>query len=502
MDIDTLVKDLMKAERMPLDKLVQKKQILEWQRDDYRSMNTLLKELDTFTFDGVLRQATFTKKHMTSSNESDVSVKNINSTSNMDTTIKVEQLAKAAYINSSTSIKNSTGTFDPNGKLVDQRANLATDYTSNTFSIQSVQSDGSMGEAVSFTIDPAVDSLNSIISKINQSSAGVNAFFDSQTGKVSLTAKNSGDAKSGTTDLPEIVLSGDFLTGSLNLAADNQLAGANGQVGQDAKVTINGLSTTRSSNTFQINGFEYTLKAASNTDIMISSSTDVNGIFDSIKGFVDKYNEIIGKINAKTSEERYRTYKPLTSEQKESMEDREIELWEERAKSGMLRGDTTLSSGLNKLRMDLYGSVNTGSTFNQLAEIGIKTSPNYLDKGKLIIDEAKLRDAISKDPNAVYNLFSNDGPTQEDKGVARRLRATISTTIKNIEQKAGNSLRTNSQFSIGKLIMSTDSSINAFEDRLIKIEDRYWRQFTAMEKAIQRSNEQSAFLMNSFTGGM
>ena len=42
MDIDSIVADLMKAERMPLDKLKQKKQVLEWQRDDYRSMNTLL----------------------------------------------------------------------------------------------------------------------------------------------------------------------------------------------------------------------------------------------------------------------------------------------------------------------------------------------------------------------------------------------------------------------------------------------------------------------------
>src|SRR3954453_16997638 len=42
MDIDSIVKNLMTAERMPLDKLKQKKQVLEWQRDDYRSMNTLL----------------------------------------------------------------------------------------------------------------------------------------------------------------------------------------------------------------------------------------------------------------------------------------------------------------------------------------------------------------------------------------------------------------------------------------------------------------------------
>ena len=42
MDIDTIVSDLMKAERIPLDKLNQNKQTLEWQRDDYRAMNTLL----------------------------------------------------------------------------------------------------------------------------------------------------------------------------------------------------------------------------------------------------------------------------------------------------------------------------------------------------------------------------------------------------------------------------------------------------------------------------
>ncbi len=42
MDIDQMVKDLMKAEKMPLDKMKQSKQVLEWQRDDYRSMNTLL----------------------------------------------------------------------------------------------------------------------------------------------------------------------------------------------------------------------------------------------------------------------------------------------------------------------------------------------------------------------------------------------------------------------------------------------------------------------------
>ena len=44
MDIDGIVSKLMTAERMPLDKIEQRKIYTEWQRDDYRTMNTAIKE--------------------------------------------------------------------------------------------------------------------------------------------------------------------------------------------------------------------------------------------------------------------------------------------------------------------------------------------------------------------------------------------------------------------------------------------------------------------------
>jgi flagellar hook-associated protein 2 len=62
MDIDQIVKDLMKVERMPLDKLKLKKQLLEWQRDDYRSMNTLLQDLDSYIFNNLSLQSSMLKK--------------------------------------------------------------------------------------------------------------------------------------------------------------------------------------------------------------------------------------------------------------------------------------------------------------------------------------------------------------------------------------------------------------------------------------------------------
>jgi flagellar hook-associated protein 2 len=512
MDIDTLVGDLMKAERLPLNKMFQKKQTLEWQRDDYRSMNTLLKELDTHIFDGVFRQATFSKKTVTSSNEAIVTAKNINSTSNLNTSITVEQLAKAAHLNGSADIRSNTS-FDPNAKLADQitAGNIPT-FPTSSFTVQSIKADGTLGDAVSFTVDPSVDSLNSLLERINSDAkAGVTAFFDNHTGKISFTAKNSGDVV-GDAEIKIKDTSGTFtneilkFTPNLDSNGDAVDDTASSTNGMNAIFTINGLRTERSTNTFTINGFEYTLKATTNTAVTITSTTDTDGIFDSVKSFVDKYNEIIGKINGEITETRYRDYQPLTDEEKEGMEDRQIELWEERARSGMLRNDSILSSALNSFRSDLYSRVGNDTdgvdnNFDQLSEIGITTSSNYLEKGKLVINDTKLREAISKDPNAVYKLFTNDSTAYESKGLARRLRDSISSTISKIEERAGNSLKTNSQFTLGRQLTSLDSSMDSFQDRLTQVEDRYWRQFTAMEKAIQRSNEQSMFLMNSF-GGM
>ncbi|OEF99518.1 hypothetical protein BHF71_08735 [Vulcanibacillus modesticaldus] len=513
LDIDSIVNDLMKAERIPLDKMKQDKQILEWQRDDYREMNSLLNELDEFIFDGIYMQGSFTKKIITSSNENAVSAKNINSISDVYASIRVDQLAEAAYINSAADIRANTA-FDPNGNLVDEAANLVdfnTSYTS--FTIQAIQADGTLGSAISFTIDPNTESLNDVINKINNSNAGVNIFYDQQTGRISMTAKNTGDVSGQ----PEIIITGDFLTKTLGLASDNVVAGANGNLGKNAKFNINGIDTERPSNTFIINGFEYTLKQVTDDGdsitepgelVTINSTTDTDQIVDTIVKFVDKYNEIIEKINDKLSEERYRDYPPLTDDQKKELSDNEIELWEEKAKSGLLRNDSLLSNGLNQMRTTLYTPVQGINTkYDQLSEIGITTSSNYLDKGKLIIDENKLRQAIQDDALAVYDLFNKEvkdasgNLVYDQSGIARRLRDVIDQTITNVEARAGNSLKTNAQFTIGRNLDRINKDIADFETRLIELEDKYWRQFTEMEKAINRYNSQFGALMSQLGQG-
>ncbi|TLS33070.1 flagellar hook-associated protein 2 [Geobacillus thermoleovorans] len=486
MDIDKIVSDLMKAERMPLDKLKQKKQLLEWQRDDYRAMNTLLQGLDDYLFSNITLQSSMLKKTVSSSNESVVTATAGSSAANVAAAIQVNQVATSAVW-----LSDATKRVDKASFSVDADVTLTINVTNG---------DGTTKQAA-ITVKKGT-TLDGVIAQLNSNlDLGVSAFYDEQTGRVSIMKKDTGAQAS-------LVLAdqatADFFAQKLGFAgaiAGQELTGKT--AGKDADITINGLQTTRSSNTFTINGVTYTVKGTGTA--MVSVATDADAMFNAIKGFVDKYNDTIDKINAELKEERYRDYPPLTDEQKEAMTEKQIELWEEKARSGMLRGDSILSSALSKMRMNVYTKVegaNIPSGFSQLAQIGITTSSNYLDGGKLIIDETKLREKIKENPDAVYQLFNQDGATDAEKGIARRLRDTIKATIGKIEQKAGKTIWTNQQFAIGRDLIEINDQIDRFQDRLKQIEDRYYRQFTAMEEAIQRANQQSMYLMNAFGGGM
>ncbi|MFL8936242.1 flagellar hook-associated protein 2 [Rossellomorea oryzaecorticis] len=504
MDTDQMIKDLMKAERIPLDKLQQKKQYLEWQRDDYRDMNKMMFDFSNLIFDGVMKQGTYTQKTVSVSDPNAVSIKNINSTSDFSGSIKVNKLATAATMFGSevTQTDIDGNPFDPS-KKISESLQLTEEQV---IKIKALKADGTMEEKFTeIKFDPEKETLNSLIGKINNQT-GVTMFYDSHTKQMSVMSKNTGSNDGG----PEIELEGDLFT-SLNLAANNDDAALltdadgtpRGTAGTNAEFVYNGMKTERASNTFMINGFELTLKDTTDTSVTFTSKPDTDKILEKVVKFVDEYNKLIEKVNGELNEKNYRDFKPLTAEQKEAMEEKEIEMWEEKARSGTLRNDSVLSSAMNKMRMDLYTPVSGGTSgTDQLSQIGIKTSSNYLERGKLIIDEAKLREAISKDPNAIYEIFAKDGATSGEQGIARRLRDTLKDTMDNVEKKAGKASSTNNTFALGRLLNNTDNQIDRFEDRMIQVEDRYWRQFTAMEKAIQRANQQSMYLMQQFGGGM
>lgn len=353
------------------------------------------------------------------------------------------------------------------------------------------------------------ETITSVTSKVNSSSIGVSMFYDEYSGNMSLSRTETGKYSTGN----DIKITGTLLTDTFKFGKAD--AGGTLQYnitdGENAEFTINGITTERNSNTFSIDGVSYTLKQTFGdtgtsepgaSPVTINVNNDSQKVYDNIVEFINKYNELIGKIQGKVQEERYRSYTPLTDEQREQLSDKQQEQWEEKAKSGLLRRDPTLTGLLSEMRMDFYGSVDNADInpmYKQLASIGIKTTANYLEGGKLEINEAELKKAIEADPASIEKLFNATGTTEGQKGIVQRLYDTVNASMDKLKEKAGNTFSTNQQFTLGRQLNDIADRIDRFDNRLTQIEDRYWRQFTAMEKAIQQSNQQSMYLMQQFS---
>lgn len=520
MDIDSLVENLMQAERSPLDKLEQQKQTYEWQRDAYRDVNTKLKTFDTYIADNLILKSLNTKT-ATSSNSNLV---NAVATSNASGTISIEgvsQLATAARAISNTVAQTSSGTVVTGSTKISEVDSNFIDTAEFSILLKSINNTGTLDSVATEIKFKGSDTIDEVISKINSSSAGVTAFFEN--GKLSITAKNTGELKDNEAEIQFIsseVIDGKTVTGTGNqffsiLGIGNPIQG-----GSNVKLSINGIEIERSSNSFSLNGYAITVKNKFNTDyaitgeiVSITSSTNTDEIITKIKDFVTTYNGLVTDLKNLTSETKYREYQPLTNPQREEMEEKEIELWEKKAKSGLLKGDSIIQNGLSSMRSLVYQSnpAVTNTKFNTLYNVGITTSKDYLLGGTLEIDEDKLRAALEGDPDSVTKLFSFsdgkeketvvvDGVTKEvdTRGFLQKLRGEMTKIKLNIEQRAGRSTMNESQYTLGKYLRNVNSSIDTWEDKLVSIEDRYWRQFTAMETMINKANSQSTTLSSYF----
>ncbi|AIU83433.1 MULTISPECIES: flagellar hook-associated protein 2 [Bacillus] len=486
LDVDSLVKKLMDAEKQPLNKLNQQKQTLEWKRDAYREMNTQIADMYSTTFNNMLMSTNWNKKTVTSS-DSSVSAAAVSAEQNISTSMSVQQLATPTTYKSSGAINFTSG-------------------QSQTLKFNVTNPGETKPTEVNVTI-AATDTIDDVISKLNSSGLGVTALkekISNGTDYVDTIAFTSNKTGEGFTLAAGDDATKSFLKDQLGFAVDdatNELT-ANAE-GKNAKFTFNGLEMTKTSNNFTINGIKYTLNSVtdSNKTVTINSTTDTDGIFDNIKDFVDKYNTLIKSANAKVTESKYRDYKPLTDEQREAMTDKQIEQWEAKAKSGLLRSDSTLQNGLAEMRLDLYSTVTIDGKKYQLADFGIETSDSYTDQGKLVIkDEAKLKQKITENPSLVAKLFNADSPdtaktkNPEEQGIARRLKDTLNKMQTQISKQAGTESSVSTSFAIGKSLNEIETNISNMKTKLDDIETRYYKKFSALDTALEKLNSQSSYL--------
>lgn len=478
MDIDSMVTQLMKAKRESYDKAVQKRALVEWQQEDYRSLSSKIvdfrnnKILNTYN----LSNSISAKKAEVSGNTNTITINSTTSTATGTLNVSVDQVASA-----------SSKVFSIAGK---KSETLLKDlgFSSSGGNINISVNGASISVSENGTLNDLVKAINS------NKDAKASAFFtyDSSSGATKLSISNT---LTGSSEVSVASFSGTFTVDS--------------KPGEDAKATINGVEFTQSSNQFEINGVNFSIKAESGTSgsTVISTVTDTSKIVETIKSFVNDYNSLIASINSELSEKKYYKYSPLTDDQKKEMEDDEVTLWQSKARSGLLRNDTILSGYASELRIAatslIAGIKVKDSDGNDMSmSIGI-TSGSYSENGKLILDETKLTEALQSDPDQVIALFNarstDESPSSTTAGVFAKMSKSSMTALTSLSKKAGTSTTSSSETAaflesslMGDQLRSMESRETELLRRLTDMETQYYKQFTAMETAINKMNSQSS----------
>ena len=241
-------------------------------------------------------------------------------------------------------------------------------------------------------------------------------------------------------------------------------------------------------NTINIFGTTIELKSLSYDEyVKVSVEQDVDKSVEAVKQFVDKYNETITYIYDLLHESK------VTNKAAEDMT-------EEDYMKGLLTRNRNLENIFYNLRNIVYSSTNVDGEFRSLLSIGISsgdTGRNYENtmKGLLKLDEDKLREALSKNPEDVWKLFAINDKTNGKYGVAQNIQNYVYEVTKfngYIDRIAG----TNG--TIGNQMRRLAKDMTTLLDKLQRKEAYYYNKFAAMEQAIQKLTIQGAYIQNAF----
>lgn len=330
------------------------------------------------------------------------------------------------------------------------------------------------------TLSDSDTSLNGIANAINKSGGNVNAtVVKAKDGdyRLMLTSKSTG--VSG--DMTVSVTGDDTLQGVIGYDSASKTGAMNLQsASQNAKVTVNNIQIERESNTISdvLPGVTLSLKSESKADenLELTRSTDANK--KAITDWVAAYNSLQSTIASLT---KYVKVDPGTAQSSDS---------------GPLIGDSQVRSVQADLR-GLLTEVQDSGAYKLMTQLGITQDPNIGADGalgNLKIDDKKLPQALTDNPEGVQSYFMGDGKTTGFATVMNnKLTTMLSTTTgkEGVVQNAKNGINSTLK-SLGQRYDDMQASIDATMAR-------YKTQFTNLSSLVNKLTNTSNYLTQQFT---
>lgn len=334
-------------------------------------------------------------------------------------------------------------------QLAKAQKNVSTGYgTSTTFGPGNLDFTVGGTPAASITFEAGM-TLEQVSTRINGAKIGVTAtLINTSDGnqRMVLTSDKSGASNGfsleATSSLPA--------TSGIGLTTFD---GGYAQVAQDAKMTLDGLEISSSTNTFASSVSGLTLTAVKEGTSTITVKNDESKITSAVQAFVDAYNAVTTTIKTNS------TYNAATKTAQAFSGEASIR---------------SVQNGLSDTRTLIPPELSTGN-ITKLSDLGISVQQT----GLLTLDKAKLTAAIGTSASAVTNALSAYG--------------------KSFSEKIAGMLDSGGVFT--NRVSSLNSSVTRFKDnqanlevRVALVEKRYRAQFTALDKLVSSMQSTSSYL--------
>ena len=489
LDTDAVVEALVSTKKTKVTNAKNDQKKLGWKQTIYEGINKNIKGLFQSHISNMRFSAAYSKMKTNVSDSSVASVVTGDGAVKATQKLRVESLAKTAYL---------TGK-DLNGESTEKSFTAASTLADLGYqgSGDTIHINVGGTEKGTLTVDGST-SISDVLTELKK--AGLNASFDVETQRFFVNSKSTGKANDFTlTDEGN----GALAALGLNVASDDdknatgfkQSDYATKVDGSNAVIYLNDAQFTSDTNTFKVNGLTITaMDETGDREVTLTTDSDTSGIYDMIKNMIGQYNKAINEIDKYYGAASARKYEMLTDEEKEAMKDKEIEEYEDKIKSGLLRMDTNLGS----LRELFTTTMNQGIEINgktyYLSSFGIGTG-SYFDtpdneKHALHIDgdkddekfkdkTDKLSEMIAAEPGVVEEFF---------KKLSQDLYKKLDDASKSVS-----GYRSYGSFYDDKKMKSDydgyKSTIKDLEKKANDYEDKIYRQYAAMEKTL--SNMQS-----------
>lgn len=440
LDVKSLVNQLMAAEQKPLTQLVTKEAKFQAKLSSLGTIKGVLSALQTAA--SALASASTSQYSATTDDTSMFTAVGSSSASSGNYNVSISTLAQAQKL--LTEGKSSTAVAIGNG--IDTTVTFTLGTTSGTFAADPART------PVSLVIGSSNNTLAGIRDAINTAGAGVTASIinDGSDSPYRLTITSNA---TGVTNSLKITTSGESsdIASLLAYTPGATQTMTQSQAARNAALAIDGVAITSTLNTVTdaIQGVTLTLKKVHTNPLTESTGVavqrDNSGQIAALGALVKGYNDANKTIAAAT------------------------------AKTAIFQGDSGVLAMQSQVRAILSGAQSTGGAYSTLSQLGVA----FQKDGSLALDSAKLNAALTADPASVATLTAAIG-------------TAINTAATGLIGASGPvSSKTDS---INRSIKDIGTSRIQVQRHLDATQERYQKQFSALDTMIAAMNKTSSFL--------